>query len=528
MFRPAIFLTALSGLTSFAALPARAQPPAPGVPDVRPRSALAPSRLPPLPDSLRLYGGTLPVRIDLPMLAPPPGAPRVTLSEAIATALTRNPDRLAALLDAERARREAVPEAAGFAPTLDAGADLGGSASVPLSRRNPASGGEASSGARARRSSSVGADLTAGYTLLDGFRRDATLRRLRATARSAALDADVAAEALAFAVVDAYVEAVRQQRLAGAREEAVAVSTDRLRIEQARVRIGVAAEIEAALALADLNSDRAALLRQRLSARAARIRVGRLLALDDPDALVLADPLPGAGGAPDPAPGTEPALGGVLPGDGTGDAADRPAASVAALAREAEATSRDVRALEAREVAFREAIREVEAERFPTVRATAAATFGVTDAGVLPLLAPELAPGLRYGLSASLPLFDAGSRRRRLAAARDRATQARLATDAARLDVRADLSLLAGQESGYRQLLALEEANVAVARQNVRVALAQQELGLISALDLRQIQLSLVDAETRRIDALAALVLTDAEIRTRAGRLLPPDAALAD
>ena len=435
------------------------------------------------------------------------------------------------------------PDAAGFAPTLDAGADLTGSASVPFGPSGTTgTGGTGTTGgsSRARRASSLGADLTAGYTLFDGFRRDATLRRLRATARGAALDADESAEALAFSVVTAYVELLRQERLSVAREEALAVSTDRLRIEQARVGIGVAADVDAALALADLNSDLAALLRQRLSARAARIRLGRLLALDDPDALVPTDALAAIGEATAtglatsalPGPGNAsgaPVTGLSAPGPpATAGASVFDVASADALAREADATSRTGRAFEAREAALREAIREVDAERLPTVRASAGLALTATDAALLPLLGPSLGPGLRYGLSASLPILDGGSRRRRLASARDRATQAALDTDAARQALRADLAIFAGQADGFRRLVALEDANVTVARQNVRVALAQQELGLISPLDLRQIQLALVDAETRRIDALAALVTAEASLLSRAGRLLPAEAAVAE
>src|SRR5690606_21296086 len=73
---------------------ARAQEPA-RVPALRVDS------LPPLPDSLRLYGDTLAVRFALPDAAPPPGARRLSLEEAVRLALAQNPDLRIGLLEAE-------------------------------------------------------------------------------------------------------------------------------------------------------------------------------------------------------------------------------------------------------------------------------------------------------------------------------------------------------------------------------------------------------------------------------------------
>ncbi len=73
----------------------------------------------------------------------------------------------------------------------------------------------------------------------------------------------------------------------------------------------------------------------------------------------------------------------------------------------------------------------------------------------------------------------------------------------------------------------LETLNAAIARQNVTVATAQFRLGFITALDLRLVQLTLVDTRARRVEALYPARRAEAELRLLAGELLPPEAALA-
>lgn len=450
-----------------------------------PSSPLSPRRLPPLPDSLRLYGTALAVRTPLPDLAPPADAPLLILGEAVRRALVVNPRRQIAVLDAAVAAGDATRANAGYLPDVDASASLGGSRSGGTGRASDGTGS-------GRTSSSLGGGVTVGYTLFDGDRRAATLARLRANARATAFESDAVSEALVRDVVAAYLDVVREQLAVGTREETVAVSEDRLRIEQARVSIGISAPVDAALALADLNADRAALLSERLRLRQARRALAELVALDVPDVRVATDTT------------------GLLP------AGTLPTATLAGGAADAFVPP-DVRALEADERVAAAAVREVASEFLPTLRFTTGLGLTTSAADWLPIADEAGSLDLRYGFSASLPLFDGGDRARRLEAARVRVAQAELRTDAARRAQAFALAQLRDTREGYRALLDLETQNRAVARQNVRVALAQQELGLLSSLDLRQIQLALVAAEQRRLDALYTLLDTEAELRYRTG-----------
>lgn len=414
-----------------------------------------------------------------------------------ALALVRNPDRAVSLLEGLRAANDVTRGNAGFLPTVDASAAVAGSRSGGFGGGADSTGGGGAFGG-ARTSTALDVGLALGYTLYDGGLRAATYRQLQAEARRLAFLADADAEALVLDVAAAYLDAARQSDLADARAEAVTVSEDRLRIAQAEVRIGTAAEIDAALALADYNGDRALLLRQRVQLAGARAEVGGLLALPDPAAVVVTDTL---------------ALG--------------PPPALDALAAEAARGNRRVRSFEAAEDVAAETVARVRSETRPTVRAAAGVGVTVLDRGFLPPDGdPTLGPDLRYGLTASLPIFDGGERRRRLENAQIGLRQAELTTEGERAANRARAARLAVTARGFRALVGLETLNERVARENVRVALAQLRLGFITPVDLRQIQLTLVDVRTRRVEAVYQARLAEAELRLLAGVLLPREAVV--
>ncbi len=459
-------------------------------------TSLRQDSIPPLPDSLRLYGGTLPTRPSLPAFGAPTGAVRLTLDQAIAVALAQNPDQAISALEAARARNDVTRGNAGYLPTLDASAGLVGSRSGGFggaAGADSTGAGGAGLGGSRRASTALDVTLGLGYTLYDGGLREATYRRLQADARRLALLADADAEALALDVSAAYLDAARQADLAGAFAEAVVVSEDRLRIAQAEVQIGTAADIDAALALADYNADRAGLLRQQVLLAGAQAALGGLLALDDPGAVVATDSL---------SLGPPPGLDGLVEAAADGN--------------------RRVRSLEVAERVAELGIDQVRSEYQPTVRASAGLGLTALDQGLLPpTFSPTVGPDLLGGLVASIPLWDGGERNRRLQNARIALRQSELATDALRLSSRARAARLAATARGFRALVDLEALNERIARDNVRVALAQLRLGLISAVDLRQIQLTLVDVRVRRVEAVYQARLAEAELRLLAGELLP-------
>ncbi len=451
----------------------------------------------PLPDSLRLYGVTLPTNPQLPDFGGPDDALRLTLDEAIAVALAQNPDAAVSQLEAQRAARDVTLGNAGYLPTVDVNAGVSGFRGGGLFGGDQQGGGAqgGGGGGNVRTSTIADASIVLGYTIYDGGLRSATYRRLQADARRLQLLAEADAEALVLEVATAYLDVARQVALADAFAEALAVSRTRLSITQSEVRIGTAAEIDAALALADYNADRSNLLQQQVRAAGARATLGGLMALSNPTGVAPSDTL---------------ALG--------------PPPNLEALTSQATDQSRRIRALEEGEAVAAQQVDQVRSEYLPTIRGTVSGGVTSFDQGFAPpAFDPTVGPDVRYGLTASLPLFDGGERSRRVANARVALRQAELTTSGERLSTQARAARLSATASGFRALSDLEALNESIARENVRVALAQLRLGFITPVDLRQIQLTLVDVRTRRVETVYQALIAEAELRLLAGELLPAE-----
>ncbi|CAN5495598.1 TolC family protein [soil metagenome] len=446
-------------------------------------------------DSVRILGAQFLIPseatlLDEATLTPPEDAISVSLDQSVRMALAQSPSVRRANLQAAIAASNVTLGNAGFLPSASAGLTLSGSDTQGLT-----GGGEPS--ADRRSINSLQADISAGWTIYDGLRRNSTLRRLRAEADRATLDADADAEDTAFFVAAAYLDLVRLERVTIALAEAAAISRERLQLAQARADIGVGANIDAALALADLNADRAALLRQQIAVSNARARLGQLIGLPEPDRIATVDALT----LPEPL-------------------------DTQRIAEIAEARNRRLQAFRAGEQAAAAAAGEVRADFRPQVRFQTGIGGALFGGGILPFPDVPIGPDFRYGITASLPLFDGFERQRRLRNAEFAIAIADENTRSERLALRTALAQLQITYARSLELVALETQNLEVVRRNVQVALSQFELGFISAIDLRQIQLALVTAEVSLAQTIFQTRLAATELRLLAGELLPPDAAL--
>jgi outer membrane protein len=402
-----------------------------------------------------------------------PALPLLTLEEVTALVLAQNPTLAIARLEREIAETDAVPGTVGLLPTAGLSA---------AQRRVPIAGGRADFD-----NYSLDLAASARVPLFDGFARNARLQRLRTLARVRAFDEEAITQDLLAEAFFAYFTVAQQQQLIGVRQEAVALSEERLRIAAGRRDAGAASELEVNRALVDLNADRAALLRQEAALLQTKARLNRVLnRAEDPafrvEDAILVDPTL-----------VEDAL-----------EADALTASPDLLAVEA---SREAAELE------RTAVRR---ELWPNVDLQLGYAFSqFTD----PLLPPGQTGGLSYGLTATFDLFDGFDRRRRLEGAGLRVRQQALAAERTRTLLQTSIASAYALYARSLELVALEEDNVAAARRNAAVALERFRLGASTSLELREVQRALVDAEGRLVTARFEAKATEVDLRALAGRL---------
>ncbi len=168
-------------------------------------------------------------------------------------------------------------------------------------------------------------------------------------------------------------------------------------------------------------------------------------------------------------------------------------------------------------------VKERRAERLPVISFNSAYNFNRTNnQKVINQFSPlfNQALGFNYGLTATIPIFNNYNVKRQI-------EQASLNVKLLQLeyDTRASYIKL-GLEQAYRnyllqlQLLELEESNIALARENVNIAMEVYKLSAATVFQLREAQISLENAYNRLIEARYNAKIAETEYIRLKGELL--------
>ena len=335
---------------------------------------------------------------------------------------------------------------------------------------------------------SQAARATLSWRAFDGLGRFATLQRLQAeragqAERTRGVRADVLTE-----VTVAYLSIVREQQQLAVLEEAVAISEERLRLTELRNRLGAASDLAVRQARVDLNADRGARLRQESTVTAARAQLNRLLDAPDQGAYRVETGIP---------------IDTLLTLD--------------ELVAEARTQNPQLRSARQGRRAAAQERREIRAERLPTVDLEVQYEYSdqSSESGFVQF---SESYGISWGVAVSVDLFDGLNRRRRAQNAQIRERNARLAIQGLETRLTTALQEAFASFDNRVALIALEEENLEAARANVDVALRQFELGVITPLELREVQEALVQAESRLVDTRFEARVSEAELRRLAGQ----------
>lgn len=427
-----------------------------------------------------------PLLLFLALLSVPaaaqPGTPADTLAlaEALDLAAANNYGLRQAQADAAIAANDVSLGNARFLPRLGFTAQQS---------RRPAGSFAAGGGGTA-----VTTSANLSWTVFDGLSRFAEYDQLEALSRQATLDAERTAEVAAADVVVQYYDVARQQQQIAVFQEAVEISQERLRIAELRLDLGSASELAVRQARIDLNEDRAALLEQRSAITQAKATLNRLL---------------GRAAAPTFAVRETATF-----------TADFDAEQVLADARQ---QNRALRAAQAARVAAVEERRVAQSDWLPRLDLTAGYAFdnAADDLG-LPVNQPG---GFSYGLVASFDLFTGFNRPRQIENARLRVRRRALEIQEIEAEIvtRAESALTTYRNAQAR--LALEEENLEAARLNVEVALERFRLGTFTSIELREVQQTLTEIQSRLLTAQFDAKTAETDLLLLSGRLLSAEPA---
>lgn len=412
-------------------------------------------------------------------------APLLTLDQALAIALDSNRSYRAAVLDARSAEEAVSWGAAGALPSVDASASYTKSVNDTRQVRVGAAP-EEKNGAE---STSKLAGVTGTWTVFEGLSSLAAHKRLEATASLIDARREQNRQSLASQVIMGYGEVARQRSVLAAIDTTMSLSRERVKITQGKYGFGGTSKLELLQAQLDLNADRADSLKQNLALASAKRGLNRLLARPDTLAFEVEDSIPLAASADLAALRAR-----VL--------ASSPALRQAALARTVS------------EAAYREYVGKL----FPAVALSLGYNYNLAEnqAG---FLRENEAQGLNYGVNVRMNLFDGFTLRDDWRAAKRSIAKADLQYQDIRAGLEAGFSEAARAYEASQEQLRLETANVALARENMAIAMERLRLGTIASLELRTAQEKYVAAETRLVSARYESKRAETELLLLAGSL---------
>ncbi len=327
------------------------------------------------------------------------------------------------------------------------------------------------------------------WTIFDGLRMFARMDQLKELQKLGEAQLKLTVITRISDVNAAYYDLVQQQQQLAALDTTIVISNQRLTLAQNRFTIGKASKLEVLNAQVDLNTDQVALLRQKELYANSKILLNQLMARDvatdfkvinelEVDALLLLPELKALAEKQNPQ-------------------------------LEAQIINKRVAELE---------LKQIKAARYPTVRVNTGYNFSESQSS-LGFVAQSQSRGLNYGFSASLNLFDGFAQNRNEKIAKIQIENSKLNIDQQSLALNAQLAISYQTYLTNLELIALEEKNEAIAKQNLNITLDKFRIGTITTLEFRTAQLNYVNAKVSYSNAQFQGKLSEIALRELVGNL---------
>ena len=410
---------------------------------------------------------------------------KLTLQEAITTALKNNYDIKLVSNDLAIAKNNTNPGNAGLLPTIGADFSTGGSRQNTV--QTQASGTQKITNGAKSTNMSYGVGLD--WTIFDGFKMFATYDRLRTLEKQGEVNAKGVILGTIAQVVNAYYDLVKQQQLVIAADSAIDVSALRLKIADNKLQLGKGSKLDLLAAKVDYNADTSNYLQQQNIAVTYMVRLNQLM---------------------------------VRPLDirftVTNDIAIDQNLTYTTLAGQTESLNPDLQVAMINKKIAELTLKEVKANRYPQVSLNSGYEFNksTTPTGFNTQLR---ANGLTYGLTASVNIFNGFLQRQNERNAKIAINSSGFTYDKAKLDILAQLATAYQNYSTYLALVTLEQKNVDIAKQNLSITLDKYRLGSIPPLELREAQRNAIDANSRYIEMQYQAKLAEIMLKEISGTL---------
>ena len=415
----------------------------------------------------------------------------LTVEKAIATALSNNYDIRLSRQDSAIAAINNDYRNAAFLPTLN------GSATTLYNNNNQQQ--KLSDGTERNRngirSSNLNYGLDLNWTLFDGFRMFILRDRLDVAILQGGLTIKNQVVTTVSDVIKTYYDVVRQTQQLHSIEEQMTFSSDRLRLAQYKLDIGVGIKPDVLQAQIDFNSQRASQLNQMAVIDQRKQDLNRLMNVPQDINYKVTDTI-------------------MVTSD----------LVLGALLNNITETSPALRLAKANIDVARLDVREAKAMRFPTIGFTSAYNFARTNNSTVvnPVQQPlfSLNRGFNYGFTASVPIFNRF-------AVRQQIRQAKLSVDYLQLQYENQQSIVNTDVlNNYRsyvaqkQIVSVNDSSVVLARENLSIERERYRLGVTTFIELRTAEESLANAQLGAINTRYNLKIAETELLRLRGELV--------
>lgn len=374
-----------------------------------------------------------------------------SLEECIATGLDRNFSIRIVKNQETISQNNATIGNSGYLPTLGAS----GSASGDLISGNH------------NEYLDLGLDLN--WTVFDGLGIQAEYSKLGELRRIGELNTLLAVEDLISDISVEYYTLIRQMTRLKNLRTSLELSKERLRIVEERYNIGSSSRLDFQQAQVDFNADSSNVINQLETLHTTRINLNRLMALENVEQEVL------------------PADTAIVP---------NPALIRDELWESTLEHNTSLLIAKSQKYISEMDLKKVRSRTLPYVKVSAGYGYGAGRYS-----ASESSNygrmKLDYGLTIGVNIFDGLNRDREQRNARIEIQNYQMKIDDLLLSLKSDMSNLWMAYQNNLNLLSLERSNLISARENYTIAIERYKLGDLSGIELREAQLSLLDAEER-------------------------------
>jgi outer membrane protein len=410
----------------------------------------------------------------------------LTADQALNIALERNHGIRLARISLQGAQLMNTPGEAGMLPMIDA---------VGAYERDRSATRQTFFSGEVREVDDANARFLSGavqmnWTIFDGLTMFATKDRLAAMEEVERKALKQQVELTVYEVLQSYYQVVQFSKAIHVQREGLRTGRERVDIAEAGERIGSLSGLQVVQARLDLSTDSAALLDLQLLEANARHRLNALLGRDPATPFVTEASIPAV-----------------------------ETLELSTLQQEARTANTSVLLARQQQLASELAVKELRGALFPRVDVFGNYAYRRSQSDV-GFLQSNRAIGPDYGVRVSVPIFRSGQAARATEAAKLTSEQAAISADETRLLVEQELLDAWTTYTTARDRIALEEANLAGSRTQVDVALESYRLGVITAVELRDVQQGLIDAENRLLVAQYGAKLAELRLKWLAGRLV--------